>query len=369
MFVIEHVPFILAAVVSSVVGVAVVVRAHFGLARLATAVVVTGLLAGVFALVALSVRGTFFAALHVLYLHAVVSLPAVGIAALLRRPSGLVARVMAAVLVMAAPTGAYATFVEPRTLTVERADIAGARDGVSGGPVVIAVLSDIQARRIGPHERRAVDAALRAHPDLILIPGDVFQGRSRDFDDELPAFRQLLARLSAPGGVYLVEGDADRHERLQAMIEGTQVRLLVDDGAETTVKGRRVLIAGTSLDVGSRDAQAAIEQLRADPDEEAVRIVLAHRPDAVLTLPADDSNIDVTISGHTHGGQVQIPGVGPLITLSRVPDDVAAGGLHEVNGNAVYVSRGIGMERGDAPPLRLFCPPEVSVLTIGSSPP
>jgi predicted MPP superfamily phosphohydrolase len=59
-----------------------------------------------------------------------------------------------------------------------------------------------------------------------------------------------------------------------------------------------------------------------------------------------------------------IPGFGPPLTLSGVPRAVAAGGLHTVAGQRIYVSRGIGMERGSAPPVRLFCRPELTVLTL-----
>ena len=74
--------------------------------------------------------------------------------------------------------------------------------------------------------------------------------------------------------------------------------------------------------------------------------------------------MDLTIAGHTHGGQVRIPFFGPPITLSRVPRRVAGGGLHELQGNAIYVSRGVGCERASAPRVRLNCPPEVSLLTL-----
>jgi predicted MPP superfamily phosphohydrolase len=61
---------------------------------------------------------------------------------------------------------------------------------------------------------------------------------------------------------------------------------------------------------------------------------------------------------------VVIPGFGPPITLTSVPRAAAAGGLHVVNGRQLYVSRGIGLERGAAPRLRILCPPEVSLLTL-----
>ena len=80
------------------------------------------------------------------------------------------------------------------------------------------------------------------------------------------------------------------------------------------------------------------------------------------------SRIDLVVAGHTHGGQVVVPGFGPIITLSGVPRAVAAGGLHEMNGNRIYVSRGAGSEQGQAPRIRLFCPPEVSILELVGAP-
>ncbi len=90
---------------------------------------------------------------------------------------------------------------------------------------------------------------------------------------------------------------------------------------------------------------------------------MPHRPDPLWT-PGTDSRIDLLVSGHTHGGQVSVPFFGPPITLSSVPRDVAAGGLHVVDGRRIYVSRGVGLERGTAPRIRFRVPPEVSLLTL-----
>ncbi len=90
---------------------------------------------------------------------------------------------------------------------------------------------------------------------------------------------------------------------------------------------------------------------------------MSHRPDTVGLLPPD-ARVDLTVAGHTHGGQVVVPGFGPLVTLSGVPRDVARGGLHDVDGNRIYVSPGVGLQRGPAPQVRLFSPPTVAVLTL-----
>ena len=105
------------------------------------------------------------------------------------------------------------------------------------------------------------------------------------------------------------------------------------------------------------------ERLAAETTPGDTVIAVSHYPDVVLDLPAD-TTVDLVISGHTHGGQVSIPGFGPPMTLSNVPRVVAAGGLHVVDGHPVYVSTGVGLERGQAPQLRFNVRPSVALLTI-----
>ena len=96
-----------------------------------------------------------------------------------------------------------------------------------------------------------------------------------------------------------------------------------------------------------------------------MRILFAHRPEVVYRL-GPNTRVDLVVAGHTHGGQVQIPFFGPPITLTSVPRHVAAGGLHDMNGRRIYVSRGVGWEHGHAPRVRFLCPPEATLLTLRS---
>ena len=77
------------------------------------------------------------------------------------------------------------------------------------------------------------------------------------------------------------------------------------------VRDRRVLIAGLELDVESAASRQTIDGLRAAPDASAVRILMSHRPDSLLLLPAT-AEIDLVVAGHTHGGQVVVPGYDPV---------------------------------------------------------
>jgi predicted MPP superfamily phosphohydrolase len=78
---------------------------------------------------------------------------------------------------------------------------------------------------------------------------------------------------------------------------------------------------------------------------------------------AGQVDVELALGGHTHGGQIVLPGFGPPLTLSRLPRRYAAG-LNVYEGIPLHVSPGIGMERLTAPQVRFFCPPEVSVIDV-----
>lgn len=316
-----------------------------------------------------------FGWIHLAYINLVVLLPALGailwLAAvpivgrgprLRLTPS---ARLIATAALVPAGVGVYATWVEPFRLRVESAhlDVPDRRAGHM--PIRIGVITDIQTDRVTDHERRAVELLMARKPDLILIAGDVFQGTPAEFGATRSALHDLLGRLSAPGGVYLVLGDVDvPGDHLPGVLRDTNVRLLVNETVTVGLGDRRLTIGGVELDYLSAVSRSLVTGLESAPGDDDIRIVLAHRPDVVLGLHPD-SRIDLVVAGHTHGGQIVIPGFGPPMTLSRVPRTVAAGGLHRVDGNAIYVGRGVGHERGQAPRIRFLCPPEVAVIEIG----
>jgi uncharacterized protein len=225
------------------------------------------------------------------------------------------------------------------------------------------VLADLQTDDPGAYEHEAIDRLLATEPDLIVIPGDLFQGSSTELDQHLREMRELLGRLEAPSGVYFVYGDVDGGGTADRLLTGTGIETLSDEIVRVEVADRVVLLGGSRLDHRSDSAAAMRADLEDAPGDGALRVLVAHRPDAVLDLPAD-SRIDLTIAGHTHGGQVVIPGFGPPVTMSDVPREVARGGLHEVDGNLVYVSTGVGVERGQAPRVRLFSPPSIGVVDL-----
>jgi predicted MPP superfamily phosphohydrolase len=336
-----------------------------------------GLVAAAFACLAFAVIkgavlviafGRPFLGIHVLHTFLFVSAAAVLALVALGRPRAgqRATRVMAGALaLLLAAVGIHSSFLEPWSLRTEAATVAVDPARAGRAELRIGVLADIQCQAVTAHEREAVARIMAAAPDLILIPGDLVQAGSREeWLALVPPMRALLSTLGAPLGVYFVQGNCESVDTARALLHGTGVRLLLDESIELAWRDRRVTLAGIQLRPDAAAAQALLRELGA-PGGDDLRILCAHLPDAALALPPG-GRVDLVVAGHTHGGQVRLPWVGPLITLSTVPRAVAGGGLHELNGVPIYVSRGIGHEQGDAPRIRFNCPPEVSLLTLAT---
>lgn len=306
-----------------------------------------------------------FGVMHVVWLDLVVVLPLVAVVllGLLRGRAGATAlRLVAVAACGFAPVGAYASF-EPDRLVVERGEVELPAGRAGDRPLRVGILADLQFERLGDHEREAVRSLMAERPDVILLAGDYHQAGASSLARELPALRRLLGELRAPGGVFAVHGDCEGVDEARRVMAGTGVRLLVNDLTHVRVRGRRLTIAGLERDYWSGAASRVARALERAPGGGDVRILLAHRPDSVFLLEPR-SRVDLVVAGHTHGGQLQLPLYGPPSIASRVPRDVGAGGLHTLDGRNIYVSRGVGVERGQAPRLRLGAPPEVSVVTL-----
>jgi predicted MPP superfamily phosphohydrolase len=313
----------------------------------------------------------FFGLIHLLYLDLVVLVPLLGVCVLLAgsgrrggKPFRQVtppARRLTILAIFALPIGVYASFIEPFRLQIEESTVPLPAERNGSAPIRIGVLADIQTDRITEYERDVVDQLMAAKPDFIFLTGDFFQGTADEWPDQFPVFQKLLQELSAPGGVYAVEGNVDQPAQLRQLFEGSSVQLLNNRIVRASVKGREVTIGGVGFRWNLREARNTIDQLGRSPGENDIRILISHTPDAVQ---AADARIDLVVSGHTHGGQVVLPLIGPPLTFSELPRYICAGGLHDFGKSRVYVSRGVGCESGQAPRLRFLCPPEISLLTL-----
>lgn len=304
---------------------------------------------------------------HLIYLGLVISIPMVGLALGIRATtevtSPAVHVALAAGLLIPAGVGWYATHVEPYRLVIEQATVSLPTNRTGTDPIRIGVLADLQTDHVGDHEHRAIDRLLAENPDLILVPGDLFQGSDLRFESHEAPIRSLLGRLHAPAGVYFVRGDTDPGNGADRALRDTGIVILDDEIVELSIGDRRLRLGGTRLAYASPSATRLRRDLEASPDDNVICLLVSHRPDTILDL-TPHSRVDLSVAGHTHGGQVVVPGFGQLVTYSRVPRSVGAGGLHQLNGNRIYVSTGVGLERVQAPQIRLFCRPSIGIITL-----
>ncbi|BCL39448.1 metallophosphoesterase [Nostoc sp. MS1] len=224
----------------------------------------------------------------------------------------------------------------------------------------------------------AIAATNEAEPDLIVLTGDYVT------DDPTP-IHQLALRLKylqSRNGIYAVLGNHDihhSHSQAEVTTAFTSIGVHVLWNEIAYPFGQELPIVGLA-DYWSKEFQPAsvMDKL----DSTTPRIVLSHNPDTAKIL--EQWRVDLQLSGHTHGGHIVLPGLGPVVyhykkLLKKAPKKLRrwvplllgdcskvvrywewAQGFHQVANNQLYVNRGLGTYR----PGRLFCPPEVTVITL-----
>jgi predicted MPP superfamily phosphohydrolase len=252
--------------------------------------------------------------------------------------------------------GAYANQIEPRHLVLERRSIRLLRLAPPLDGFRIALMSDHHLFPFTPREllEQAVERANELHPDLILLGGDYVCADVESIRELAP----ILGRLNARYGVFAVPGNYDALLGLNlicAQLVAQSIEVLVNRGLHVGPSAGRLFLAGLdSVCTGAPDPIRAFAGCR----ETDTAVALVHEPDYFMTM-VKLTPVQLQLSGHSHGGQVRLPPLGPLILprLGRIYHT----GLHEVNGRFVYTGRGLGMVEL---PLRFNCPPELTEITL-----
>lgn len=252
---------------------------------------------------------------------------------------------------------AYAYTVEPHNIQIERVQIAlprlpGAFDGIT-----IAHLSDLH---LGPyvtedHLLQAVQMTNALKPDAIVLTGDLVNSSWR----YIQPCAEIISKFQAPLGVFAVLGNHDYWVGfLNLMVQSVKksgITLLRNQAVPIT-RGRSTLyfVGIDDLWLQLADMRRAIETV----PQNACKIALMHEPD--FADIAAQAEVDLQLSGHSHGGQVRLPILGPLI-LPRYGEKYPMGFYRIGNFTRLYTTRGIGVL---PPGVRFNCPPEITMLTL-----
>ncbi len=220
-------------------------------------------------------------------------------------------------------------------------------------------ISDLHLRPGSELADELPDVVAAVPHDLMLYTGDFI-----DDDDGIEPVREVLQRMPRTAPAYAVLGNHDYWPLGRAHGRNDVKRLcqmLTDCGLEVLRNTSRPVCGGDLYLVGVDDPPTKhddVDQAMAAVPAAACTIMLVHTPDMALRLGAHRPNL--MLSGHTHGGQIRLPLVGPVITMSSLPRRKVMG-LWTNDGRPVFVTRGIGYSGLN---IRLGCPAEAAVLTL-----
>ena len=213
----------------------------------------------------------------------------------------------------------------------------------------LGLITDIHRSQTVSHDMvaAAVRMLMAERPDLIVLGGDYVSWRDRRY---MEASAEALAPLSSPHGVIAILGNHDDDREMPAALAAKGFTVLKDARTRLTLRGEAMDFAGVRYWT-HKVVEIAHVMRGALPNT----ILLAHTPKRLAE--AQQLAVPAVISGHTHGGQIVLPGIGP-IAAREFP---VIAGLAQRPGTAIFVSRGIGTVYV---PIRINCPPEVAVLTL-----
>jgi predicted MPP superfamily phosphohydrolase len=222
-------------------------------------------------------------------------------------------------------------------------DLAGLRVGF---------LTDLHRSNTVTHEMAAgaVQLLMAEHPDIIMLGGDYVTwggGPDRRF---VAAAAEALAPLSAPHGVFAALGNHDDAREMPAALAARGIEVLKDARTRLTIKGEPLDIAGIQF-----WTRKIVDIERVIRGASTNLVLLAHTPSRLLEAAA--LAVPLVLSGHTHGGQIVLPGLG-AVAAREFP---VIAGTDRRNITTIFVSRGVGTVYV---PVRLNCPPEVALLTV-----
>jgi predicted MPP superfamily phosphohydrolase len=266
-----------------------------------------------------------------------------------------------------AAIAADSALLEPNLPRIVRQEIVLRRWPARLNGFTIALLSDFHYDPyFSCHPlRSAIGMVNDLRPDLIALTGDFVSTALLDSNDRKAAFAaepcaSLLSKLNARHGLWAVMGNHDfftDQEHVIAALQAQGIQVLSNQSVPIDADGSRFWLAGVN-DVLSGTADLRVT-LQAVPTGEAT-VLLAHEPDYADRVAP--SPVDLQLSGHSHGGQIRIPGLLSLYLPELAKKYVL--GLYRIGQLTLYTNAGLGTVNL---PIRLNCPPEITLLTMRAS--
>ena len=244
----------------------------------------------------------------------------------------------------------YSYFIEPNRLEVNRYVVQD--EQLKGVKIVFA--SDFHVKPYGQKRLDMIVEKINAeNPDIVVSAGDFVCGHTRHSTMPIEQIAKTLGKVKAKFGFYTSLGNHDGwygKDEITKNLEQNGIKVIGNENIKLNVNGKTLYIAGVEdLMTGKPNVYEALNNIKRPV------IMLTHTPDMFPKVPDD---VNLTLAGHTHGGQIRIPFLGPIFTASSHRDKYSKGFIEE-NGKKMIVTTGIGVS---ILPIRFNCPPEINVI-------
>lgn len=262
---------------------------------------------------------------------------------------------------------AWAYWIEPNRLTRTYLKYPIPEWNGTDNRIRLAVAGDFHVRK-GESKRlnRIVNAIREQSPDIVILVGDFAFASSDPQENTLDlALMSQIFRKLRNGGKTPVFACLGNHDyaygaaKIRKMLEDADITLLEPGTAQLHFGENCDVFLGGVLNTSTREVDPKTIPFP-PPDFYGASLFVIHSPDLVLDLPRE-AGYALTLAGHTHGGQICLPGRIPFVPhASRIGDEYAHG-MFEEDGKDIFVTRGVGESRLR---MRLFCPPEIVVIDL-----
>lgn len=258
----------------------------------------------------------------------------------------------------------YSTWVEPFQLGVTYQKYETTKWRSNAQPLRLLQIGDIHVERITPRERQLNRLISELKPDVIVFTGDFVNLSNTDDPEAEKAIREIISQWRAPLGTYCISGTplVEPLARVEAFVKGLDnLKLLPNQWISVQTPGGALNILGLVVTHDMTRDRDLLKKMMLTAPRNGLNLLLMHPPD--IAPEANELGIDLYLCGHTHGGQIRLPIIGPIFSSSHLGNRFIMG-RYELGTTTLYTARGVGLEGLGAPRARFLCPPEIVLWEI-----
>jgi len=257
--------------------------------------------------------------------------------------------------------GFWSFYIEPYNIQIENLELKIKNLPSSFKDIKIVHLSDFHSKNFGKREKMVLEILKELSPDFIFITGDIVDWSTRNFELIEPFWKGLVQNYA--GRVFGVYGNHEHRniklKKLENLLKESGIEILKNESKKIELNNNFIYLIGIDdPHEGYDDLSKALKGL----DFESTKILLAHSPEIFRKIKNQKLKIDLVLTGHTHGGQINIPILVELFIPLRLKfDRKYKKGLFNEDSILMYVNRGVAPS---GIPFRFNCPPEITLIKL-----